>query len=112
MKKIEAIIRPESLNVVKNALDELGYPGMTITDVKGHGKQKGKKQIWRGKEYKVEFLPKLKLEIIVIDEDVGKIVSAIMMETRTGNIGDGKIFIYPVEDAIRIRTGESGDNAI
>lgn len=112
MKKIEAIIRPESLSVVKNALDELGYPGMTITDVKGHGKQKGKEQIWRGREYKVEFLPKLKLEIIVIDEDVGKIVSAIMMEARTGNIGDGKIFIYPVEDAIRIRTGEAGDNAI
>lgn len=112
MKKIEAIIRPESLSIVKNALDELGYPGMTITDVKGHGKQKGKEQVWRGREYKVEFLPKLKLEIVVLDEDVDKIISAIMLEARTGNIGDGKIFIYPVEDAIRIRTGEAGENAI
>jgi len=112
MKKIEAIIRPDSLNVVKNALDELGYPGMTITDVKGHGKQKGKEQIWRGREYKVEFLPKLKIEIVVLDEDVDRIVSAIVMEARTGNVGDGKIFIYPVENAVRIRTGESGDNAI
>ncbi|MBD3181693.1 P-II family nitrogen regulator [Candidatus Poribacteria bacterium] len=112
MKKIEAIIRPEGLTAVRNALEELGYPGMTITEVKGHGKQKGKEQVWRGKEYKVEFLPKLKLEIVVIDDDVSKIVRAIINETRTGNIGDGKIFIYPVEDAIRIRTGDFGNNAI
>lgn len=112
MKKIEAIIRPESLVPVRNALDELGYPGMTITDVRGHGKQKGKSQVWRGKEYKVEFLPKIKIEIVVVDDDVNKIVSAIIREARTGNIGDGKIFIYPVEDAIRIRTGDSGFNAI
>jgi len=112
MKKIEAIIRPESLDMVKNALDELGYPGMTITEVKGHGKQKGKEQIWRGREYKVEFLPKLKVEIVVLDDDVQRIARAIINETRTGNIGDGKIFIYPVEDAIRIRTGDYGNNAI
>ena len=112
MKKIEAIIRPESLVVVRNALEELGYPGMTITEVKGHGKQKGKEQIWRGREYKVDFLPKLKIEIVVIDGDVGRIVSAIVREARTGNIGDGKIFVYPVEDAVRIRTGDSGYNAI
>jgi len=112
MKKIEAIIRPESLEMVKNALNELGYPGMTITEVKGHGKQKGKEQIWRGREYKVEFLPKLKVEIVVLDDDVQRIARAIINETRTGNIGDGKIFIYPVEDAIRIRTGDYGNNAI
>ena len=112
MKKIEAIIRPESLTAVKNALDELRYPGITITDVKGHGKQKGIDQVWRGREYKVEFLPKLKIEIVVVDEDAGNIARAIMREARTGNIGDGKIFIYPVENAIRIRTGDSGVNAI
>ena len=112
MKKIEAIIRPESLEPVRNALDEMGYPGMTITEVKGHGKQKGKEQVWRGREYKVEFLPKLKIEIVVLDEDADRIVSAITREARTGNIGDGKIFVYHVEDAVRIRTGESGYNAI
>jgi nitrogen regulatory protein P-II 1 len=112
MKKIEAIVRPESLAPVRNALDEMGYPGMTITEVKGHGKQKGKEQVWRGREYKVEFLPKLKIEIVVIDEDADRIVSAITREARTGNIGDGKIFVYHVEDAVRIRTGESGYNAI
>lgn len=112
MKKIEAIIRLESLNAVKNALGELGYPGMTITDVKGHGKQKGLDQVWHGGKYKIEFLPKIKIEIVVIDSDVSRIVSAIVREARTGNIGDGKIFVYPVENAVRIRTGESGDNAI
>ncbi len=112
MKKIEAIIRPESLNGVKSALDELGYPGMTITDVKGHGKQKGVEQIWRGRKYKVEFLPKIKLEIVVLDEDAPKIIQAIVRETRTGSIGDGKIFVYDVFDAVRIRTGDSGENAI
>jgi nitrogen regulatory protein P-II 1 len=112
MKKIEAIIRPDILNNIKNSLSELGYPGMTITEVKGHGKQKGVEQIWHGGKYRVEFLPKIKLEIIVLDEDLDRIISAIIMEARTGNIGDGKIFIYPVEDAIRIRTGEAGNNAI
>ncbi len=112
MKKIEAIIRPESLAPVRNALDEMGYPGMTITEVKGHGKQKGKEQVWRGREYKVDFLPKLKIEIVVLDEDADRIVSEIVREARTGNIGDGKIFVYHVEDAVRIRTGEAGYNAI
>ncbi len=112
MKKIEAIIRPESLNAVKNALNELGYPGMTITEVRGHGKQKGLDQVWRGRKYKVEFLPKLKLELVVIDEDMAEIVQTIVREARTGNIGDGKIFIYDVIDAVRIRTGDSGDDAI
>ena len=112
MKKIEAIIRPERLSKVREALDELGYPGMTITDVKGHGKQKGIEQVWRGREYKVEFLPKLKIEIVVLDEDVDRTVSAIVVQARTGNVGDGKIFVSPVEDAVRIRTGDAGDNAI
>ncbi|MEK7397751.1 MAG: P-II family nitrogen regulator [Candidatus Poribacteria bacterium] len=112
MKKIEAIIRPESLTGVKNALDELGYPGMTVTEVKGHGRQGGLEQIWRGRKYKVEFLAKLKLEIVVIDEDLPKILNAIVREARTESIGDGKIFVYDVLDAIRIRTGDYGDNAI
>jgi len=112
MKKIEAIIRPERLSKVREALDQLGYPGMTITDVRGHGKQKGIDQVWRGQEYRVEFLPKLKIEIVVLDEDVDRTVSAIIMQARTGNIGDGKIFICPVEDAVRIRTGDAGNNAI
>ena len=102
----------KAMHFITNALDEMGYPGMTITEVKGHGKQKGKEQVWRGREYKVEFLPKLKIEIVVIDEDADRIVSAITREARTGNIGDGKIFVYHVEDAVRIRTGESGYNAI
>ena len=97
---------------MKDALDELGYPGMTITEVKGHGKQKGVEQIWRGKKYKVDFLPKIKLEIVVLNEDAPKIIQAIVRETRTGSIGDGKIFIYDVADAVRIRTGDYGDNAI
>lgn len=112
MKKVEVIIRPERLSKVKEALNELGYPGMTITDVKGHGKQRGIDQVWRGQEYRVEFLPKLKIEIVVLDEDVDKIVSSIVRQARTGNIGDGKIFVYSVEDAVRIRTGDAGDNAI
>jgi nitrogen regulatory protein P-II 1 len=109
MRKIEAIIRPERLDKVKKAFEELGYPGMTLTDVRGHGKQKGLVQRWRGQEYKVEFLPKLKLEIVVPDGDVEKIVDAITRDAKTGEIGDGKIFIIPVEGAIRIRTGEKGE---
>jgi len=112
MKKIEAIIRPENFEGVKQALNELGYPGMTISDVKGHGKQKGLEQSWRGKPYRIEFIPKLKIEIVVIDEDLPKLLNAIIREARTESIGDGKIFIYDVADAIRIRTGEYGDNAI
>ena len=112
MKKIEALIRPERLEVVMEELRDLGYPGVTITEVKGHGKQKGITHMWRGAEYRVEFLPKIKLEAVVLDEDVGKAVNAVMRSARTGSIGDGKIFIYDVADAVRIRTGESGFNAI
>ena len=93
-------------------LGELGYPGVTITEVKGHGKQKGVTHMWRGSEYRVEFLPKIKLEVVVLDEDLGKVVNAVVRSARTGSIGDGKIFIYNVDDAIRIRTGESGFQAI
>lgn len=112
MKKIEAIIRREKLDDVRRVLEEIGYPGMTISEIRGHGKQKGLTQRWRGQEYRVEFLPKLKLEIVVLDQDVGKTINAIVMSARTGEVGDGKIFVIPVENAVRIRTGEDGDNAI
>ena len=112
MKKIEAIIRPERLGMVRQALEELGYPGMTITEVKGHGKQKGITQQWRGQEYRIEFLSKLKIEIVVLDNDVPKTLNAIVRSARTGEIGDGKIFVLPVENAVRVRTGEEGDDAI
>jgi nitrogen regulatory protein P-II 1 len=112
MKKIEAIIRPERLGEVRGALEEIGYPGMTILDVRGHGRQKGLVQRWRGQEYKVDFLPKLKLEIVVLDQDVGKIMSAVMRSARTGELGDGKIFVIPVDNALRVRTGDDGEDAI
>ena len=112
MKKIEAIIRPEKLDAVKKSLEGLGYPGMTLTDVKGHGRQKGLTQRWRGQEYRVEFLPKLKLEIVVSDSDAEKVVDAIAVDARTGEIGDGKIFILPVADAVRVRTGDRGEKAL
>ena len=112
MKKIEAIIRPEKLDEVTNALKDIGYPGMTVFDVRGHGRQKGLSQRWRGQEYRVEFPPKLKLEIVVLNQDVGKIMGAIMRSARTGELGDGKIFVLPVEDALRVRTGDDGDKAI
>ena len=112
MKKIEALIRPERLEAVMEELKKLGYPGVTVTEVRGHGKQKGVTQTWRGAEYRVEFLSKMKLEAVVLDEDAGKVVNAVVRAARTGSIGDGKIFVYGVEDAIRIRTGESGFQAI
>ena len=112
MKKIEAVIRPEKLQEVKESLEEIGYPGMTITEVKGQGKQKGLIQQWRGREYKVDFLSKIKLELVVLDEDLGEIMNAIMRTARTGEAGDGKIFVLPVEDAVRVRTGDWSDNAI
>ena len=112
MKKIEALIRPERLEAVLEELRQLGYPGMTVTEVRGHGKQKGVTQRWRGAEYRVEFLPKIKIEAVVLDEDLGKVVNAVVRAARTGSIGDGKIFIYDVADAVRIRTGEAGYNAI
>ena len=109
MKKIEAIIRPEKVDAVRKAYEELGYAGVTITDVKGHGRQKGLVQRWRGQEYRVDFLPKVKIEIVVSDSDVEKLVDAIAEAATTGEIGDGKIFIAPIDDAVRIRTKERGE---
>lgn len=109
MKKIEAIIRPEKLPVVKAALEESGYPGMTITEVRGHGVQKGVTQQWRGREFIVEFLPKVKLEIVVSsDEDVNRILTLIQENAATGEIGDGKVFVMEIGEAMRVRTGERG----
>jgi len=112
MKKIEAIIRPERVEQVRRALEELSYPGLTLSDVKGHGKQRAAPQQWRGKEYVPDLVPKLKLEIATLDEDVPSIVRAIVANARTGEEGDGKVFVLPVEDAVRVRTGEGGDDAI
>lgn len=112
MKKVEAIVKPFKLEDVKEALAGIGIQGMTITEVKGFGRQKGHKELYRGAEYVVEFLPKMKIEIVVPDDIVQQTVKAIVDAASTGRIGDGKIFIHPVDDAIRIRTGESGDVAI
>lgn len=112
MKKIEAIIREERLEPVKKALEEIGYFGMTISEVSGRGRQGGISLQWRVGEYRVDLLPKLKIEVVVIDEDVTPALSAIARSARTGDIGDGKIFIIPVDDAVRIRTGDSGENAV
>lgn len=112
MKKIEAIIRPEKFHIVRDALTDLGYPGMTVTEVKGHGRQKGINEMWRGRRYRVDLLSKIKLEIIIRDADVKKIVDTITHESQTGGIGDGKIFIFNVENVYRIRTSESGEVAI
>ncbi len=113
MKKIEAIIRPEKLPIVKAALEESGYPGMTITEVRGHGVQKGIKQQWRGREFIVDFLPKVKIEVVVsTDEDVDRILGLIKENAATGEIGDGKVFIIDVSDAMRVRTGERGASVI
>lgn len=112
MKKVEAIIKPFKLDEVKEALQEIGLQGITITEVKGFGRQKGHTELYRGAEYVVDFLPKVKLEIIVEDGDVDRTVDAICHAARTGRIGDGKIFVTPVEEVIRIRTGERGTDAI
>jgi len=112
MKKVEAIIRPERVEQVRRALEELRYPGLTLTEVKGHGKQKGVRQQWRGKEYVADMLPKVKLEIATVDEDVPAIVRAIVANARTGEEGDGKVFVMPIEDVVRVRTGEGGDDAV
>ncbi len=112
MKKIEAIIRPFKLDDIREALSEIGVKGMTLTEVKGYGRQKGHTETYRGAEYKIDFLPKMKLEIISKDSMVERIVSTIIKAGKTGQVGDGKIFIYPVEDVIRIRTEESGEEAI
>lgn len=112
MKKVEAVIRVEKLDPVKAALDSLDCPGLMITRIEGHGKQKGLVQQFRGREYKVELLPKYKLEVVVEDTMAKPIAEAIMEAARTGAVGDGKIFIYPVDEVFRIRTGESGEGAI
>ena len=112
MKKVEAIVKPFKLEEVKEALAAIGIQGMTITEVKGFGRQKGHKELYRGAEYVVEFLPKMKIEIVVAEDQLEDTVKAIVEAASTGRIGDGKIFVYPVDDAVRIRTGESGDVAI
>jgi nitrogen regulatory protein P-II 1 len=112
MKKVEAIIKPFKLDEVKSALNAIGIKGMTVTEVKGFGRQKGHVEVYRGTEYEVNFLPKIKLEIVVPDSIIDKVISTIIEKARTGNIGDGKIFIYSLEDVIRIRTGEKGEAAI
>lgn len=112
MKKIEAVIKPFRLDDVKDALNDLGIKGMTITEVKGFGRQKGHKEIYRGAEYQVDFIPKIKLGIVVDDEQVPHVVSKIVEKAKTGKIGDGKIFVLPVEDVVRIRTGETGKEAL
>ncbi len=112
MKKIEAIIKPFKLDEVKDALVEIGIGGMTVTEVRGFGRQKGHTEIYRGTEYVIDFLPKIKIEVIVKDEDVEKVVETIIKAAQTGRVGDGKIFVIPVEDVIRIRTGERGEQAV
>jgi len=112
MKKIEAIIRPFKLEEVKEALVEEGIRGLTISEVRGYGRQKGHTETYRGSEYRIEFVPKIKIEVVIEDSKVEKIVDAILKIAKTGQVGDGKIFIYNVEDAVRIRTGESGKDAL
>lgn len=112
MKKIEAIIKPFKLEDVRDGLSEIGIKGMTITEVKGFGRQKGHTEIYRGAEYVVDFLPKIKIEVVVPDSLAQKVVEVIMKNARTGKIGDGKIFVYDVTDAVRIRTGEVGEEAL
>ena len=112
MKKIEAIIKPFKLDDVKEALNEIGIQGMTISEVKGYGRQKGHKEIYRGAEYVVDFIPKIKIEIVVAAERADAVVEKIRDAANTGKIGDGKIFIFPVEEAARVRTGEKGTDAV
>lgn len=112
MKKIEAIIRPFKLDDVREALSEIGVRGMTLTEVKGYGRQKGHTELYRGSEYKIDFLPKIKIEIIAAEAMVDNIVSTIVKAARTGQVGDGKIFVSTVDDVIRVRTEESGEGAI
>ena len=112
MKKIEAYIKPFKLDDVKAALMEAGVRGMSVTEIRGFGRQKGHTELYRGSEYKVDFLPKTKLEIVVADEMADSVIEVIQKVARTGQVGDGKIFVLPVEDAVRIRTGESGDGVL
>ncbi len=112
MKKIEAIIKPFKLDDVREALSEAGVSGLTVTEVKGFGRQKGHTELYRGAEYVVDFLPKVKIELVVADSQLDRCIEAIVSAARTGKIGDGKIFVYPVEQVVRIRTGEHGEAAI
>jgi nitrogen regulatory protein P-II 1 len=112
MKKIEAVIKPFKLDDVKEALHTIGIQGLTVTEVKGFGRQKGHTELYRGAEYVVDFLPKIKLEVVVSDDLVDKVVNAIVEAANTGRIGDGKIFVLPLEETIRIRTGERGPEAV
>ncbi len=112
MKKIEAIIKPFKLEDVKEALREIGIQGLTVVEVKGFGRQKGHTELYRGAEYVIDFLPKIKLEIVVSEDMVSKVIETIRESAKTGKIGDGKIFIFPAEDVVRIRTGERGEDAI
>jgi nitrogen regulatory protein P-II 1 len=112
MKKIEAVIRPFRLDDVREALAEIGVKGMTLTEVKGYGRQKGHTELYRGSEYQIDFLPKIKIEVVVPDKMADKVVDTILKAAKTGQVGDGKIFIYDIEDAVRVRTGESGETAL
>ena len=112
MKKVEAIIKPFKLDDVKEALNEIGIQGMTITEVKGYGRQKGHKEIYRGAEYVVDFIPKIKIEVVIENEWVDKVTDKISEAARTGKLGDGKIFVINIEEAVRVRTGEKGKDAI
>ena len=112
MKKIEAIIKPFKLDEVKDALNEIGIQGMTVTEVKGFGRQKGHTELYRGAEYVVDFIPKIKLEIVVPDDLAAKVVKTVEQVAKTGKIGDGKIFVYTVDEVVRIRTGETGESAV
>ncbi len=112
MKKVEAVIKPFKLDEVKDQLNEIGIKGITVTEVKGFGRQKGHTELYRGAEYVVDFLPKIKLEIIITDDQLEDVINAIMKSAQTGRIGDGKIFVTALQDTIRIRTGERGEEAI
>jgi nitrogen regulatory protein P-II 1 len=112
MKKVEAVIKPFKLDDVKDALTELGIVGMTVTEVRGFGRQKGHTELYRGSEYTIDFLPKVKVEIVVPDRLVDKVVATIVASAKTGSIGDGKVFVLPVGESLRIRTGERGEDAI
>jgi nitrogen regulatory protein P-II 1 len=112
MKKIEAIIKPFKLEEVKDALSEIGIDGMTVTEVKGFGRQKGHTEIYRGSEYTVDFLPKVKIELVLSDQQAESAVGVIVRTARTGKIGDGKVFVYQIDEAVRIRTEETGEHAV
>lgn len=112
MKKIEAIVRPSKLDDVREALEEIGVKGMTISEAKGYGRQRGHTELYRGSEYNIDFLPKVKIEVIVGDGMLDKVIKTIITNAKTGQVGDGKIFIFPIEEVIRVRTAEVGEDAI